>query len=92
MIRLTRMDGSELYLNPSMIEIVEESPDTHITLSNGNRYLVLEPARVIIERIVQLQARILRRTSSLENRKYLLRRTAETFRPYCRLDRENTDI
>ena len=92
MIRLTRMDGSELYLNPSMIEIVEESPDTHITLSNGNRYLVLEPARVIIERIVQLQARILRRTSSLENRKYLLRRSAETFRPYCRLDRENTDI
>lgn len=92
MIRLTRMDGSELYLNPSMIEIVEESPDTHITLSNGNRYLVLEPARVIIERIVQLQARILRRTSSLENRKYLLRRSAETFRPYCRLDRESTDI
>jgi len=88
MIRLTRLDGSEMYLNPVMIELVEESPDTHITLSNGNRYLVLEPARVIIERIVLYQARILHRAASSENKKYLMRRNAEKFRPYCKLERQ----
>ena len=37
MIRLTKLDGSEMYLNPDQIEIIEETPDTHITLLNGNR-------------------------------------------------------
>ncbi len=88
MIKLTRLDGSELFLNPELIEIVEERPDTHITLMNGNRYLVLEPARVIIARMVQLQARILRRARNAEPRKYLQRQRGETYRPFCRLDRE----
>ncbi|MSM40283.1 MAG: flagellar protein FlbD [Geobacter sp.] len=88
MIRLTRLDGSEMYLNPAMIEVVEESPDTHITLSNGNRYLVLEPARVIIERIVLHQARILHRAAPSLYKKYLQRRNAEKFRPYCKLERQ----
>jgi len=87
MIRLTKLDGSEMYLNPTMIEVVEESPDTHITLSNGNRYLVLEPARVIIERIVLHQARILLRAVPSKSKKYLLRCKAEKFRPYCKLKR-----
>lgn len=88
MIRLTRLNGSEFYLNHTLIETVEESPDTHLTLSNGNRYLVLEPARVIVDRIVNIQARVLRRASSATTSKYLLRRDAENFRPYCKLDRE----
>lgn len=87
MIRLTRMNGSEIYLNPALIESVEESPDTGITLSNGNRYLVLEPARVIIDRIVNFQARIFRRSSRPDTRKYLNNRSAEAYRPYCKLDK-----
>jgi len=88
MIRLTRLNGSEFYLNPSLIEIIEEAPDTHLTLSNGNRYLVLEPARVVIERIISLKAGVLRRAASTETRKYLLRRNAENFRPFCKFERE----
>lgn len=87
MIRLTRLNGSEFYLNPSLIEIVEESPDTHLTLSNGNRYLVLESAKTITERIINLQARGFKKAAYLLPRKYLQRRDAENFRPYCKLDR-----
>lgn len=87
MIRLTRMNGSEFYLNHALIEIVEESPDTLLTLSNGNRYIVLEPARVIMDRIMSMQARILRRAATSPDRKYLQRRNAENFRPFCKLDR-----
>jgi flagellar protein FlbD len=87
MIRLTRLNGSEFYLNPLLIEIIEESPDTHLTLSNGNRYLVLEPARVVIDRMINVQASVLRRSTSSVSIKYLQRRNMENFRPCCKLDR-----
>ena len=85
MIRLTRLDGSEMYLNPDLLEVLEEVPETHITLSNGNRYLVLEPAQVVIARIVAFRARIMRRSVSDEPRKYLRRRRAENYLPHCPL-------
>lgn len=76
MIRLTRINGSEFYLNPQMIELIEEGPETHLTLLNGNRYLVKERASVIIERMVAMQARIARRSNAVPGRKYLLRSRA----------------
>ena len=85
MIRLTRLDGSEFYLNPDLLEIIEEVPETHMTLSNGNRYLVLEPARVVIERIIAFNARALRRSVANESLKYLRRSRAESYRPFCKL-------
>jgi flagellar protein FlbD len=88
MIRLTRLNGSEFYLNPALFETLEETPDTHVLLTNGNRYVVLEPARVIIERMVTLEASIIRKAQSSETRKYLARRNAENYRPYCKLNSE----
>ena len=60
MIKVTKMDGSEMYLNCELIESIIESPDTRITLSNGNRYIVLEPARVLLGRIVNFKASVMR--------------------------------
>jgi flagellar protein FlbD len=85
MIKVTRLDGSEMYLNPDLLETLEEVPETHVTLSNGNRYLVLEPVQVIVDRIVTFKARIVRRSVSEEPRKYLRRRRGESYRPFCRL-------
>lgn len=82
MIKLTRMNGSEVYVNPSLIELIEELPDTHITLTNGNRYIVLEPARVVVERIVTFTARTLSRATLRAPKRYL-RPKAEAYRPYC---------
>lgn len=81
MIKLTKLDGSTILLNPDLIETVEESPDTHITLNNGNRYLVLEKAAVIVERIVAFKAGIIRRAESVRNRKYLRRQQVANYRP-----------
>jgi flagellar protein FlbD len=83
MIRVTALDGSEMYLNADLIEIIIETPDTHITLSNGNRYLVLEPASVVIGRIVNFRARVLRHAPAGAKR-YLHRNDAERYRPLCR--------
>lgn len=85
MIKVTTLDGSEMYLNPDLIEIISETPDTHITLSNGNRYLVLEPARIVIGRIVNFKARLMRRALPDAGKRYLRRNDAERYYPLCRL-------
>ena len=61
MIKLTKMNGHDCLLNHLLIEIIEESPDTCITLSNGNRYIVLESAEEIREKIIVYSAEIMRR-------------------------------
>lgn len=51
MISVTRLNGSQLWLNALLIEMVEETPDTYITLINGKRMIVLESANEIISSI-----------------------------------------
>jgi len=41
-IELTRMNGTKITLNAELIEIVEETPDTVITLTSGKKILVKE--------------------------------------------------
>jgi flagellar protein FlbD len=84
MIKLTRLDGSEVFLNPELIELIEETPDTHITLTNGNKYLFLEPAQVVIERMVRFRARVLKGAAG-RGKKYLQRDRSDAYRPHCKL-------
>lgn len=60
MIRLTRLNNIPFYLNPDLIEHVETTPDTVIALTNGQKYVVLEPAEQVLEKIVALRQRIYR--------------------------------
>ena len=53
MIELTRIDGTVFYLNPDLIEMVDASHDTHITLINGHRYVCAEAPDLIAERIAE---------------------------------------
>ncbi len=85
MIKLTRMDGSEMYINADHIEMIEESPDTHITLSNGNRYLVLEKTGAILDRIIGYKAFILHRSMPGLNKKYLRKNRLGNINPLCEL-------
>jgi flagellar protein FlbD len=64
MVKVTRRDGTEVYVNPDLIAFIEETPDTHITLINGSAYIVLEPATLVIERIVEFKATILSQVST----------------------------
>jgi flagellar protein FlbD len=53
MISLTRINHSSLILNADLIEHVQATPDTVITLTNGHNYLVLESPDVVIERVIE---------------------------------------
>ncbi len=86
MIKLTRLNGSELYLNPDLIETIEATPDTHLTLANGQHYVVLEVIRVIVERIIAYKALIIRRSKGNPTQKYLRRRQLASYLPPCRME------
>ena len=42
MIRLTRLNGQPIVLNPEVIESLEATPDTLISLTSGQKLVVLE--------------------------------------------------
>jgi flagellar protein FlbD len=56
-ILLTRLDGSRIAVNEDQIERLDETPNTVITLVNGNSYLVAETLEEVIDRIAEFQAR-----------------------------------
>ena len=55
MIKLTRLDGENFILNAEMIRYVEKRPDTFITLTTGERLVVLETMDEVVERAVSYQ-------------------------------------
>lgn len=59
MIALTRLNGSEIYLNADLIATVESHHDTVITLVDGKTYVVREPADRVVELVVVYRAQIL---------------------------------
>jgi len=59
MILLSRLNGTELGLNADLIERVETTPDTVLTLIDGTKYVVAEPAREVVARIIEFRARII---------------------------------
>jgi len=59
MIRLTRLNHIPLVLNSDLIEHIEMTPDTVITLTSGQKIMVLEPAVEVVERVVAFRRTIL---------------------------------
>jgi flagellar protein FlbD len=61
MIRLTRLNHAPMVLNSDLIEHIDVTPDTVITLTNGQILRVLESADEVVERSVEFRRRILDR-------------------------------
>ncbi|RKP55464.1 flagellar protein D [Cohnella endophytica] len=51
MIQVTRLNGSKFHLNALLIETVEETPDTIISLTTGKKFIVLENSSDVIRSI-----------------------------------------
>lgn len=52
MIRVSRLNGKEFVINAELIETIDESPDTVITLVQGHKYVVRESFDEVIARII----------------------------------------
>ena len=63
MILVTRINkASQYYINEDLIECIEETPDTIVTLSNGRKMTVMESAIEVVEKIREEKIRIRRAT------------------------------
>jgi flagellar protein FlbD len=59
MIQLTRLNGSTIVLNSDLIKTAEASPDTMLTLINGEKLIVREDCSEVAERVIAYRARLL---------------------------------
>ena len=55
MIRVSRLNGKEFVVNAELIQFVEETPDTVITLLNHEKIVVREKADEVVRRVVEYQ-------------------------------------
>ena len=53
MIRLTRLNHVPVFLNSELIEHIEATPDTVISLTTGQKLVVLEKAEEVVERVIE---------------------------------------
>ena len=53
MIVLTKINNAQIAVNSDLIQYIEETPDTVITMLNSEKVVVQEPMGTIIKKIVQ---------------------------------------
>lgn len=53
MIELTKMNSEKFFLNPNLVEMVEMTPDTLISMMSGKKYYVLESVGEVSEKFRQ---------------------------------------
>jgi flagellar protein FlbD len=58
MIRVTRINHTPLVVNADLIEHLEATPDTVLTLTTGQKLVVLETPEVVVERVLQFRRSI----------------------------------
>jgi flagellar protein FlbD len=58
MIKVTRLNGQEYYINPHQIESMEVRPDTTLLMLSGKHVIVREEPLDIIDKIVEYRRRI----------------------------------
>ena len=58
MINLTRINHLPLVLNSDLIEHLESTPDTVISLTNGQKLVVLESVDEVVKRVVEFRRMI----------------------------------
>ena len=58
MIDVTRLNGSKLVINADLIETVESTPDTLVTLTTGRKIMVTEAVEAIVRSAVAYRAKL----------------------------------
>ncbi len=59
MIQLTRLNNLPMILNSDLIKTAESSPDTMLTLINGEKIIVRESCEEVTDRVLAYRARLL---------------------------------
>ena len=69
MIRLKRLNNTIFLLNPELIEQIESAPDTVITLTTGNNFIVRESLDEVVELIMDYRRDLIeKRQAALQSK------------------------
>lgn len=58
MIEVIRLRGTKITINAELIEMIEETPDTVVTLTSGKKFIVSESSREVIDLVVEYKRKI----------------------------------
>ncbi len=59
MIAVHRLRGEPMFLNADLVESIEATPDTVLTLVDGRRLVVADTPEEVAERIIEFRASVL---------------------------------
>jgi len=62
MIVVTRLNGPRFAVNPDLLQRVESTPDTILTLIDGTKYIVAESLEEVTDLVVEYRARVVAAT------------------------------
>jgi flagellar protein FlbD len=65
MIVVTRLNNTRFAVNPDLIERIQASPDTTLTLVSGTSYIVTESMEQVIEMIASYRAGVIARARAM---------------------------
>ena len=68
MVRLTRLSGTEFILNGDLVQEIESTPDTIITLTCGKKVMVKESVDAIVDAVVEYRQIIAQGPKFLERK------------------------
>lgn len=58
MIKVTRLNRVPLILNSDLIEHIDMTPDTVVTLNSGQKYMVLESAEEVVDKVIEFRRKL----------------------------------
>jgi flagellar protein FlbD len=64
MIALHRLNGTEFWLNAELVEQIDRTPDTVITLVTGNNIIVTESPESVVGKIKDYRAEVARKVKT----------------------------
>jgi flagellar protein FlbD len=59
MIKLTRLNHVPLIVNADLIEHIDMTPDTVVTLTSGQKFMVLESAEEVVDKVIVFRQKLL---------------------------------
>ena len=70
MILVTRLNGAVFGLNPDLVERVDCTPDTVVTLVDGTKYIIAESVPEFIEQVRHYRASLIAQASRMETEQF----------------------
>jgi flagellar protein FlbD len=87
LITLTRLNNDEFIVNADLIELIEKTPDTVLTLTTGKKLMVRESAERVIEKVLEY-----RHTAGPILAKAIAPSHHEQFGEQARLEHEHNEL